>query len=204
MSNFYIPLYPGGIFHVLSHAVGNELLFRNDENYRFFLQKYNSYINPIADTYCYALMPNHFHFMIRIKEETAIRTYFQNKKPGKELNDMPEFIMNCFSNFLNSYAKSYNKVYKRKGALFVDYLRRVEVKNDAQFGSTIFYIHKNPVHHGFCKNISGWNWTSYQSIFSKSPTLLLREDVLDWFGGLEQFIQFHNQPIFLKGAAELE
>jgi hypothetical protein len=112
--------------------------------------------------------------------------------------------MERFSNLLNSYAKSYNKVYKRMGSLFVDYLRRVEVNSSSQFGSTVFYVHKNPVHHGFSKKIDEWKWTSYHSLLSNQPTLLLRNEVLDWFGGVEKFIQFHNQPINLKGGTELE
>lgn len=28
--------------------------------------------------------------------------------------------------------------------------------------------------------------------------MLFRDEVLDWFGGKEPFIQFHKQPIFLK------
>ncbi len=206
MDNFHLPLYPDGVFHVLSHAVGNELLFRNDENYRFFLQRYSKYITPIADTFSYSLLPNHFHLMIRIKNESIIQDHFKKMKPKKEFVSaiVPEFIMECFSNFLNSYAKSYNKMYRRMGALFIDYLRRVEVNSDLQFGSTIFYVHKNPVHHGLCKNISDWHWSSYKTFLSQSSTMVKREEVLKWFGSVEQFIQYHEQPIYLKNAAGLE
>jgi putative transposase len=205
MSAYHPALYPGGIFHILSHAVGNELLFRNDENYRFFLAKYNQYISPVADTYCYCLLPNHFHFMIRIKNESAVKEHFSIKKPAKDFSkaNVPGFIMERFSNLLNSYAKSYNKVYRRMGSLFVDYLRRVEVNNSNHFGSTVFYIHKNPVHHGCCKKIEDWKWTSYHSLLSNKPTALLRDEVLDWFGSIEKFIEFHKQPIYLKGLENL-
>lgn len=207
MQDYHIPLIPDGTYHILSHAVvGNDLLFRNEENYRFFLQKYVAYITPIADTHSFALLPNHFHFLIRIKNKTNIEAYFKKKKINKDFasTTAADFIMQCFSNFLNSYAKSYNKIYRRMGALFVDYLRRVEVKSDGQFGSTIFYIHKNPVHHGYCNNLTDWHWTSYKTFLSQSPTMLLRTDTLDWFGGKEQFINYHNQPINLEGAAGLK
>jgi putative transposase len=206
MQDYHIPLMPGGTYHIISHAAGNELLFRSEENYRFFLQKYAAYIGPVADTNAYALLPNHFHFLIRIKNQASIQAHFKKKKINNDFatTTAPGFIMQCFSNFLNSYAKSYNKVYRRMGALFIDYLRRVEVKSDGQFGSTVFYIHKNPAHHGYCNDLTDWHWTSYKTFLSQSPTMILRNETLDWFGGVERFIDYHNQPINLKGAAGLE
>ncbi len=54
------------------HANGKEDLFLNDDNHHFFLKRYANFINPIADTFAYCLMPNHFHFAIRIKSEEEI------------------------------------------------------------------------------------------------------------------------------------
>jgi len=56
MTNYHISLFPDGIYHVLSRAVGDELLFREEENYRFFLQRYIKYISPIADTFAFTLL----------------------------------------------------------------------------------------------------------------------------------------------------
>ena len=189
----------------MSRAIGQEKLFRQETNYEFFISRYHKYISPIADTYCYSLLPNHFHFLIRIKAEAAIRTYYEQLKCKEFTAEIaPDFIMQCFSNLLNSYAKSYNGKYHRKGSLFIDYLRRVVVKNDSQFGATIFYIHKNPVHHGYCDKMEHWRWSSFNAMLSDKPTALLRQEVLDLFGGRKGFLQYHNQPIYLKDAADLE
>ena len=59
----------GNFYHIYNHANGSENLFRNDENYNFFLRKWSQHIEPIADSYAYCLMPNHFHFLVRIKDE---------------------------------------------------------------------------------------------------------------------------------------
>ncbi len=42
-------------------------------------------------------------------------------------------FMERFSNFLNSYTKSFNKANNRKGALFMDYLKRSVVKQRNRF-----------------------------------------------------------------------
>ncbi|MGN6617851.1 MAG: hypothetical protein ACTHJ5_11810 [Ilyomonas sp.] len=125
-----------------------------------------------------------------------------NKKFSIEV--IAEFIMERFSNLFNSYTKAFNKTYNRKGALFMDYLKRVEIENESQFGATIFYIHKNPVHHQYCKSISEWRWSSYLSLLSDAPTNLVRDEVIEWFGDKEAFIEFHHQPIYLKQAIVIE
>lgn len=203
---YYEPLQPDGIYHIVSRAIGNEKLFTEDENYRFFLQRYIKYISPIADTFCYSLLPNHFHFLIQVKPlGLLLELYKTHKKNAEEyIGWQHDFVMQRFSNLLNSYTKSFNRRYGRKGALFMDYLRRVQVNSDAQYTATVFYIHKNPVHHGYCKQPEDWKWSSYKSLLSDKPTHLKREKLMDWFGGKEKFIAFHNQPIYLKNAVEVE
>jgi len=206
MSKYHIPLLPDGMYHIHSRAVGNEKLFLNDGNYEFFLRKYKKYILPVADTFAFSLLPNLFHFLVQIKPPLPLESYFIQKNGGNsfDLNQAPNLIMKCFSNLLNSYTKSFNNVYERKGSLFIDYLRRVEINRDKQLGPTVFYIHNNSVHHGYSKKISTWRWSSYNMLVGNSETILKRTEVLDWFGGLPAFEQYHKQPIYLKNAQIIE
>ncbi|MBC7914597.1 MAG: hypothetical protein H7Y07_10815 [Pyrinomonadaceae bacterium] len=199
--NYHIPLKPNTFYHIFNRAVGDEKLFRNQENYRYFLQRFKHYINPIADTYAYCLLPNHFHFLIKMKDDIEFNKYSKDESGQKIFS---EYTMQSFSNFLNSYTKSFNKAFNRKGGLFIDYLKRVEINSNEQLRATLFYIHKNPVHHGLCKNINDWHWSSYQAFFSSYETSLNKAEVLEWFGGIEEFINFHQQPILLKDAIVLE
>jgi putative transposase len=206
MPDFHKPLIPGEKYHLLSRAVGNEKLFQHEKDYSIFLSRYIRYISPIADTYSYCLLPNHFHFLIKIKEETQLTSWLQQSNDNKQVQpeQLSALVMQQFSNLLNSYAKTYNKIYSRKGGFFIDFLRRVQIETDDQFGATIFYIHKNPVHHGCSKTMENWKWSSYKAFFSEKPTMLLREDVLNWFGGMKSFQDYHSQPIHLKKAASME
>jgi len=201
MSDYHVPLLPGEKYHILSRAIGNEQLFLTEENYRFFLARYKKYISPVADTYCFCLLSNHFHFLVKIKEAPAIFSML-----GKQIAEeqLPAIISRQFSKLLNSYAKAYNKANFRKGALFIDFLRRVSIEKDTQFGATVFYIHKNPVHHGYCDTLEKWKWSSYNTLLTQKPTMLLRDEVLDWFGGIKGFIDYHSQPVYLKEAIDLE
>ena len=73
------PLIPDHTYHIFNHANGFENVFREDENFRYFLEKYRLYITPIAETYAYCLMPNHFHLVIRIRKREVIEKQIQSK-----------------------------------------------------------------------------------------------------------------------------
>ena len=124
-----------------------------------------------------------------------------NYERGRPLTDndkIPEFIMEQFANWQNGYAKAFNKMFSRKGGLFMNYLRRIAIERKGQLGNTIFYIHKNPVHHGFAEKMGSWPWTSYNEYINNKPWLVECKEVLEWFGSLQNFIQFHQQPIRRK------
>jgi REP element-mobilizing transposase RayT len=185
MNDYHQPLFPDNIYHLFSRAVGMEKLFLSHENYLFFLQKLKQHTSGICQLYCYSLIPNHFHLLAKIKDEQSIINHFEEtkKKPFEPLqHDLSDFIMERFSNFLNSYTKAFNKVNKRKGALFMDYLKRSMMNDSVDFTSYVWYGHKNAVHHQLTNSIGEWPYDSYRSLISDAPTSLLREEVIECFG----------------------
>lgn len=80
------PLEPDCVYHVYNRANGHERIFLSDENYRYFLAQYGKYVGPYTDLFAYCLMPNHFHFLIRIKGEKEFEAAFKAKNP-----DLPGF-----------------------------------------------------------------------------------------------------------------
>lgn len=67
-------------YHVYNRTNNKELLFLNDENRFFFLKRYGEILSPFIDTYCWCLLPNHFHLLIRVKGEKEIQDYLNNIK----------------------------------------------------------------------------------------------------------------------------
>jgi len=72
-------LKPNTSYHIFNHANGFENIFREDENYRFYLEKYTAFISPVAETYAYCLLPNHFHLVVRIRKREVIEELILNK-----------------------------------------------------------------------------------------------------------------------------
>jgi len=190
-------LLPSAYYHIYNHANGKENLFREEENYRFFLEKYDGYITPIAETLAYCLMPNHFHLLIKIKTEEELLAAFPKFLTLEKLMGANS-ISKQFSNFFSSYTQSYNKRYHRMGSLFMKNFKREPVSTDGYFSTIIHYIHANPVHHGFVEHMGDWHWSSYNTLLSGSATRINREEIITWFGNRDAFIAFHEQPVYLK------
>ena len=175
-----ISLQHGQYYHIHNRGNNRERVFIEERNYRYFLKLYAKYIEPIADTFAYCLLPNHFHFLVYIKDLTGLPDLSGLKKPSQH-----------FSNLFNAYTKALNKAYDRTGALFQRPFGRIPVTSDAYFIHLVTYIHQNPQKHGLVADFCTWPYSSYHAHLSDKPTRLQRDDVLAWFDGAEGFKMAH-------------
>ncbi len=204
-------LESGNYYHIYNHAVGGRDLFRAPDNYEYFLALYDKYITPVAETFAWVLMPNHFHFLVRIKENICYKyrnadgafdavRFNEIKWETTELSacEAPDSVKvpkpeKHFSHLFNSYAKYYNIKYGSKGTMFERPFKRKLIDNKEYLKRVILYIHNNPVHHGFCEHILEYPWNSYLSCISLKPTKLKRDAVVGWFDGKANFKTKHNE-----------
>lgn len=200
--NYLANFYENGIFHVYNRTNNKELLFKSDENRLYFLKQFAKYLSPFLETFCWNLLPNHFHFLVQIKSVEEIKNRLQSLpteslKPIEKqyLNDVAttELLLELeWKRFFTSYSMAFNIQQNRTGNLFHRPFKRIEIDKESHFTQAIVYIHANAQHHNLCKDFTQHKWTSWHSMLSKNPTGLKREEVLDWFGGLEKFIEIHK------------
>lgn len=184
-------LIPEGMYHIYNRANGSEKLFLSEENYRYFLQKYEEYISPIADTFCYCLLPNHFHFLLRIRKEEELKSL----EAFPKFETFEKLLSKQFSNFFSAYTQAFNKHHGRMGSLFMKNFNRKAVKDEAYFKKLVHYIHYNPVEAGCCENPKSWKHSSYPILTTNQATFLKRSELIDWFGDLDNFVNYHtSQP----------
>ncbi|NCC31549.1 MAG: transposase [Chloroflexia bacterium] len=164
------------VYHLYNRGNNRERIFREERNYAYFLTLYDHHISPIAETYAYCLLPNHFHFSVRIRDDAP---------DGQR-------ISRCFANLFNAYARSFNRSYRRSGVLFERSFERKAVTDDRYLRQLIIYIHRNPQHHGLIDDFRTWTYSSYQTLIGTQPTRLKRDTVLASFGGLSEFIAAHK------------
>jgi REP element-mobilizing transposase RayT len=188
-------LLPGAIYHIYNRAVGDELLFRSDDSYFYFLKKIKRFILPVSKIYAYCMIPNHFHLLLQIKEEDVLLELLSTKDQEKVV----KYVNQSFSNFFNSYTVSVNRTFKRMGKLFMLPYKRILVESDDYFMSLINYIHRNPIHHGLTDMYDKWPHSSFSDYAEVKETFVDKDYVLDMFGGLEVFLAFHFEHVDLTG-----
>lgn len=199
-------------YHIYNRGTNRENIFVQERNYEHFMRLYARYIDPVADTFAYCLLRNHFYALVRIKSEEEIlrdketlkvsSAVNQRKKPSGSANQFEDqltkplgsgYPSKRFSDFFNAYAKSINKAYGRTGSLFQHPFGRIMITSDRQFWNVIAYIHQNPQKHGFVKDFRYWKYSSYGLLLSDKPTNVQQKYVLDWFGGREQYLAIHSR-----------
>lgn len=186
-----IPLEADRIYHIYNHAVGSDNLFARKENYRFFLERYAYYLYDYLETYCYCLLPNHYHVLARVRpEEVLVKKWQSRLDKGKTL---AELLAHQVGNFQNSYAKSFNKQQNRRGSLFCQSFGRKPVDDASYFSRVVHYIHANAVHHGFVRSLEDWPYSSFHAYNDSRPSKLDRQTVFSWYGGAAAFFDFHRQ-----------
>jgi REP element-mobilizing transposase RayT len=195
-------LKPTQAYHIYNHANGSELLFKEKQNYKFFLDKYRKYISPVADTHVYCLMPNHFHILVRIKREEDIISAFNGSFARKYNRLMPVeekenlvslFASKQFSNLFSSYTQAFNKTYDRMGSLFMKNFKRKIIEDDRHYKETVIYIHLNPVHHDFVNTPYEWPYSSYGILLSGKETWLKKDEVINSFDNVSSFETAHQE-----------
>lgn len=114
----------------------------------------------------FAVMPNHFHFLVQEKTDTGtgISRYLQRVQTG--------------------YAKYFNAKYEKRGHLFQGSFRAVPVETNEQLLYLSAYIHRNP------RDLKEWRgneakypWSSYQDFARENRwgALLKPDIILDQF-----------------------
>jgi putative transposase len=159
-------------YHIYNRGNNKDFIFFENENYLYFLNQFKKHVSPFCEAYSYCLMPNHFHFFIRINESALFEKGIKN--------------------FFISYSKAINKKYNRVGSLFQGRYKASEITTDCYYTTVITYIHQNPVVAGLVKNMEDYKYSSYATYLSGRETSLNKKEVLEWFGGLDSFVNSHK------------
>ena len=183
-------------YHIYNCGINGAPLFTEQSNYEYFMGLYQKHITPIADTFAWGLMGNHFHLLVRINDVDV------NDRNQTGFENLSGFIDNnnntakpphqCFSNLFNAYSKAFNKRFNRHGALFERPFKRKLVEDESYLKNLVLYIHNNPVHHGFTNHPLEYTWSSYFDVISKDDTFIKRNQVIEWFDDVENFKYMHE------------
>lgn len=169
------PIEPGCTYHIFNRGNNFQNVFFQQEDYHLFLDKLKFHLNNCCSIYAFALLPNHYHLLLRVNDN---------------LNQLD--FSHQFTKFMLSYTNKINFRDKRNGALFLSHFRRIKIEDEDYLKRLVFYINYNPVKHRITDDFKSYKYCSYPICLSDQPTSLARSEVLNIFGGLEDFIQYHS------------
>jgi len=196
MNNYYHKYESNNYYHIYNHASGEKNLFNDHLDFIDFMGKFDKYFSNIFDLFAYCLMPNHFHFLVRVKDEVFIK-----EKIVKEIDseakqkyisgndELNALIEDQYRRFFSSSSIKYNKKYKTTGQLFLNRHKRIFLEPDFRLKYILCYIHHNPIHHKFRKNYGEWTYCSYQKYLESNDSYIAK---LNDFGGLDLFLKMHH------------
>ncbi len=192
-------LEPDCFYHIYNRGINGDKVFQEDDNYKFFMSQFLKYLNSVCDLYAYCLMPNHFHFVIKIKSQMELFKFFgeNNKRSNnKGLHSVNSLPSKQLSKFISSYTQAYNKVFDRHGPLFESPFKRKIIDSEQYLKNLIIYVHQNPI--DIQKDFKTYKFSSYITVLSSLKTNLKRNEVIEYFDDLENFVFCHNNVINLK------
>ena len=161
----------GNIFHFYNRTVPGKLLFRCEDDYLYFLEKFGKSISRYpCEVYAYCLMPNHFHFCL------------------KQNSDKP--LYRIFNDTLTSYAMHYNAKYKLVGHLMASRLQSKRITERSYVLQVCRYIHYNPVKAGLVDKIENWSFSNYFEIIGKRVGSLYSQELIDDYP--EEFLDYEK------------
>lgn len=187
----------GDVYHIYNKVVTGQKLFESECDYQYFLEKYMIYLSPYFDTFAYCLIPNHFHFLVKVKEKEMIDVSKEDTNAAKKYLDGEEsvnfFLENQLSRMFSGIALRHNRAIGREGALFKEGTKRVLLKTENRMVYQLCYIHHNPINHHLTKRYDAWRYSSYNAYLSRKPSRLQREDMLEILDGIDGFLEIHRE-----------
>lgn len=164
------PITSDYCYHIYNRGNQKDRIFFERENYIFFLRNWRKYFENSVDIFCYCLMPNHYHFLI------------------KPLDDKFSIKMR---NFTISYSKAINKRFDRVGHLFQGNFKAKLVRDNNVILHLTRYIHLNPVDAKLVSKPGDWEFSSYREFVKlRDGSLVKPEFVLEQFKDYNEYKEF--------------
>jgi putative transposase len=172
-------LQVGNFYHIYNRGNDRQIIFFDRENYIYFLRLTREHlIGNGIDIVAYCLMPNHYHFLVYLREDK---------------------LSNAMKSLSLAYTKAVNKRFERSGVLFQGRFQSILVSDGDYLVHLTRYIHLNPVKAGFVQHPREWEFSSYAEYAG------LREGTLPTTEYVK--MQIPNESVyqqFLKGNSLLD
>ena len=138
------------IYHIYNRGAHRLNIYQSEFQYNYFLQLLEKYKTKYRiDILAYCLMPNHYHLLLKQKENGSISRLIQT--------------------IWNAYVQAFNIMEDHSGTIFQGAVKGITVESDEYLSQLISYIHNNPVASGLVKRPELWNFSDYREWIDMKP-----------------------------------
>lgn len=143
---------PGTLHHVMGRGIERTMIFRSDDDRADFVARLAALCRAGQwGIYAWALMPNHFHLLVRTGRVPL----------GQSMQQV-----------LTGYVVNFNRRHKRYGHLFQNRYTSIVVEDDPYLLELTRYIHLNPVRGRVVRDLRAlraYPWTGHATLLGVVP-----------------------------------
>jgi REP element-mobilizing transposase RayT len=146
----------GCVQHVTARGIERRAIFRDDRDRLRFLDLLEGVLRESAAVaLAWALMPNHFHMIVRTHGDPLSR---------------------LMARLNTAYAVGFNLRHDRAGHLFQNRYHSKPIEDDDYLRTAICYVHRNPIRAGLVPDLASLEshrWTGYGELVGRVPRRFL-------------------------------
>jgi putative transposase len=159
-----------GICHVIQRGIERREIFKDDADREEFLRRLEEGLNATGSKcYGWALMPNHFHLLIR----TGV----------KPLSDLMRKLS-------TGYAMYFNARHKRRGYVYQNRYKSIFCQEESYLLELVRYIHLNPLRGRLVKDmveLNNYKWSGHAALMGRRKAVFQSTgEILERFGNTKQ------------------
>jgi hypothetical protein len=172
-------LQTGKYYHLYNAVENREIIFKEEQEYLFFLERYRIFIGEFVTTLAYCLTPSEFHFVIKVIAADC------------------DALKKNIDAFFSSYEKAINNGYtKQEGAVFLQPELK-EINPESYLLPLVTYVHQNPVRLKLVERIEDWKYSSYQHFAEmRNDAIANKEFIRLFFSSPEAFRRYSEGMIY--------
>lgn len=147
-------MLPDTMYHMFNRGNQKQMIFLQEQNYDYFLEKIGKLFCADASLLAYCLMPNHFHFMALTKSDFDYGAFSSRLRTS-----------------LSSYTRGIQIQEKFSGSLFQQNTKRKELAKFSDAINCFHYIHQNPLKAKLVSSMEQWSYSSFNEYLFSQPAL---------------------------------
>ena len=144
----------GLIYHALNRGNRRAAVFHKPADYDAFIEAIVEARRHLpVDLFAYCLMPNHFHLVLRPREDGDLGRWMRR--------------------LLTTHAKRYHRHYGTSGHVWQGRFKAFPIQDDGHLVTALRYVERNPLRAELVARAEHWKWSSLPGRLAGDPDLWL-------------------------------